>query len=322
MSTLQDLRFKLQKRIARLDGVGPDGLGNELIRFFDFFDSNVVLRACAESLHKTFPTIEAQIDEALKKQEMIEGATESESAAIARVVLRRLARPDDGHFHFTQYVHFTGAIAQMLDRFREGFLTPFYEYIDEHIEDRNIVLAELIRFKHLAEWFRAKDLWEKWKSDSRAGERHLAFSVYEFLYEQGIDFHIEPTSASGEADMVSAQGSASPLVADVKIFDPDSGRNSSYIKKGIHQVFYYLQDFHQPIGYVVVFKGTSKQLDLQVSGNSSVEVPFFTVGDKTIFLIQIDIYPHQESASKRPIPETEVISEDELRSETQTNSAT
>jgi hypothetical protein len=319
MSTLQDLRFKLQKRIARLDGVGPDGLGNELIRFFDFFDSNVVLRACGESLHKTFPTIEAQIDEALKKQEMIEGVTEAESAAIARVVLRRLTRPDDGRFHFTQYVHFTGSISQMLERFRETFLTPFYEYIDEHIEDRNVVLAELIRFKHLAEWFRAKDLWDKWKSDSRSGERHLAFSVYEFLYEQGIDFHIEPASASGEADMVSSQGSATPLVADVKIFDPDSGRNSSYIKKGIHQVFHYLQDFHQPIGYLVVFKGTAKQLDVQISGNSTVEVPFFTVGDKTIFLIQIDIYPHPESASKRPIPEYEVISENELRSEIQAN---
>jgi len=322
MSTLQDVRFKLQKRVARLDGVKPDGLGNELIRFFEFFDSNHVLRACGESLHKGFPTIEAQLDEALKKQEMIEGATEAESAAIGQVVLRRFARPNDGHFPFTQYVHFTASIADMLDRFREAFLAPFYEYIDEHIEDRKIVLAELIRFKHLAEWFRSENLWEKWKSDSRSGERRLAFAVYEFLFEQGIDFHIEPASASGEADMVSSQASPNPLVADVKIFDPDSGRNASYIKRGIYQVFRYLQDFHQPIGYLVVFKGTSKQLDLQISGSSTAEVPFFTVGDKTIFLIQIDIYPHQESASKRPIPEREIISEHELRSEIQNSSGT
>jgi hypothetical protein len=319
MSTLQDLRYKLQKRIARLETVPSDGLGNELIRFFDFFDSNATLRACAASLRQHFPAIETEIDEARSKQQMIEGATEAESAAIGQIVLRRLARPDDGHFHFSEYVNFTGSISVMLDRFRDAFLAPFYEYIDEHIEDRNVVLAELIRFKHLAEWFRAKDLWEHWKSDTRSGERRLAFSVYEFLYEQGIDFHIEPASASGEADMVSAQGSSTPLVADVKIFDPDSGRAASYIKRGIHQVFHYLQDFHQPMGYLVVFKGTPKQLELQTSGNATIEVPFLTVADKSIFLIQIDIYPHEESASKRPIPDREVISEDEVRSEIQTN---
>jgi len=320
MNTLQDLRYKLQKRVAKLESVGPDGLGNELIRFFDFFDSNPTLRACAASLGAGCPQLENQIDDALKKQQMIEGLTETESAAIGGIVLRRLAVPDNGRFSFTQYVSYTASIAKMLDRFREVFLSPFYEYLDEHIEDRNIVLGELVRFKHLAEWFRSKQLWEKWKSDPKSGERGLALSVYEFLYEQGIEFQIEPASASGEADMVSAQGS-NPLVADVKIFDPDSGRGASYIKRGIYQVYHYLQDFHQPIGYLVVFKGTPKQLNLQLSGSSVCEIPSITLGDKTIFVLQVDIYPHEESASKRPVPDRETLSEEEVKFELRSDSS-
>jgi hypothetical protein len=34
-----------------------------------------------------------------------------------------------------------------------------------------------------------------------------------------------------------------------------------------------------------------------------------TIHDKTIFLIPIDIFPHEESASKRGVPDQDVISE-------------
>jgi hypothetical protein len=319
MSALQDLRYKLQKRVQRLQTVdGPD-LRLELVRFFDFFDSNLTLRACAEGLRAKYPHINEELNGATQQHRVIEGLTEGESAAIGLAVLRKIAISDNAAMPFLTYVELAGSVGKMLDRFRERYLDPFYEYIDEHIEDRNVVLGALIRFKHLAEWFRREQLWNRWKSDPRSGERRLAFAVYEFLYEQGIEFHIEPASASGEADMVSAQNSPAPLVADVKIFDPESSRGSSYIKRGLHQVYRYLHDFNQPIGYLVVFKGAAKQLEVNVTTTLAEEVPYFTLGDKTIFLVQIDIFPHEDSASKRPIPEREIISEVELRSEIESN---
>ena len=319
MSTLQDLRYKLQKRVQRLQIVHADGLSLELVRFFDFFDSNPTLRACAAGLSAKFPHTNEELDTALQKRQGLVGLTEGESAAIGMAVLRRLAVPDGGNMSFFNYVEPAGSSGNMLDRFRERYVDPFYEYVDEQIEDRNLVLAELIRFKHLAEWFRREQLWDRWKNDSQSGERRLAFAVYEFLYEQGIDFHIEPTSASGEVDLVSAQDSPSRLVADVKIFDPSSSRGSTYIIRGFHQVHRYLQDYNQPIGYLVVFKGTEKQLEVNVSTTIGEEVPYLTLGDKTIFIVQIDIFPHERTASKRPVPEREVISEAELRSEIETN---
>ena len=119
--------------------------------------------------------------------------------------------------------------------------------------------------------------------------------------------------------MVSAQHSPNALVADVKIFDPETSRNSSYIKQGFHQVYRYLHDFNQPIGYLVVFKGSEKQLQVNADATPSENIPYLSVGDKTIFLVQIDIFPHDQSASKRPIPEIEIISGSELRSEIESN---
>lgn len=69
------------------------------------------------------------------------------------------------------------------------------------------------------------------------------------------------------------------------------------------------------MGYLVVFKGSDKLLDFSGTTSVSEHVPYLTINDKTIFLVQIDIFPHEESASKRGVPENEVISEAELRAE-------
>lgn len=320
MSTLQDLRYKLQKRVQRLSAAKFDGIRNELVRFFEFFDSNPTLKGVAEELMSKFPRIDEDLDAAFAKRQILEGSTEGEHAAIGLSILRRVTISAD-QIPFLRFVEMVSPFDKALDRFRNRYLDPFYEYIDEQIEERNLVLSELIRFKHLAEWFRRDDLWSRWKSESRSGERKLAFSVYEFPYEQGIDIQIEPASASGEADMVSAQQSSTPLVADVKIFDPGSGRGAAYIKRGFYQVYSYLHDFNQPVGYLVVFKGTDKLLDFSGATNVAENAPYLTINDKTIFVIQVDIFPHEESASRRGVPENEVISETELRAEIEAGSA-
>jgi hypothetical protein len=181
-------------------------------------------------LTSKFPKIGEELDAAFAKRQILEGATEAQHAAIGLHVLRRVSVSTE-QIPFLSSVPMARDFHKALDHFRDRYLDPFYEYVDEHIDERNLVLSELIRFKHLAEWFRRDELWSRWKSQSRSGERAPAFAVYEFLYEQGVDFHIEPCSASGEVDMVSAQHSSTSLVADVKIYDPESSRGSAYIKR-------------------------------------------------------------------------------------------
>ena len=110
--------------------------------------------------------------------------------------------------------------------------------------------------------------------------------------------------------MVASQNSEHPLIADVKIFDPSTSRGSSYIKKGVSQVFTYLEDYNQTVGYLVIFAVSSKTLRV-TDCQSSEGVPSLTIHGKTIFLIQIDIYPHEQSASKRQ-EDVELVTASEL----------
>ena len=55
-------------------------------------------------------------------------------------------------------------------------------------------------------------------------------------------------------------------------------------------------------------------MDYFLGGRSGAvgNIPRITISNKTIFLVEIDIFPHQESASKRPIPDTEVVTVSDL----------
>jgi hypothetical protein len=78
---------------------------------------------------------------------------------------------------------------------------------------------------------------------------------------------------------------------------------------GFYQVYRYLHDFNQPIGYLVVFKGSERLLVFSGRTSNSEQIPYLTINDKTVFLVQIDIFPHDEPANKRGVPEEDVISE-------------
>jgi hypothetical protein len=94
MSSLQDIRFKLQKRIKRLQTIEPIDFGAELIRFWGFFDSNDLLLMTAAELQAAYPNVRAEWD-ALPRGQLLCGTTEAESAAIGYEILRRVAGSDD-----------------------------------------------------------------------------------------------------------------------------------------------------------------------------------------------------------------------------------
>src|SRR5260370_28259485 len=143
---------------------------------------------------------------------------------------------------------------------RELFLEPFYEYVDEHLDDNQAMLYFLRRYKHRCEWFHADRLREAVQKDTQKGERTLAFDLYENLHEQGIDFQIEPHSASGIADLVADQIGEDRVVADAKVFWPEKGKEKPYLISGFHQAYTYARDYNEPCAYLVVFKMCNKDM--------------------------------------------------------------
>ena len=78
-------------------------------------------------------------------------------------------------------------------------------YVDEHLDDQQAILYFLRRYKHRCEWFHAERLRQAVRHDTHKGEKTLALDLYEYMHDQGIDFHIEPHSTSGIPDFVADQ---------------------------------------------------------------------------------------------------------------------
>jgi hypothetical protein len=310
---VQNLRYKLQKRVRRLNSTEFSTFHNALCIFWKFLDSHSILRGICDDL---LARVSNANDSALRicvKHEGLLADNELEQAAMAYCVIRGCIQSGDaraeiqvGHLYESDSKY-----NESIRAFRDQFLEPLYEYIDEQLDDQRAVLALLRRYKHKVEWFGRDALYKRWKDDTQWGERGLAEHLYEYLHDQGIDFHIEPQSASGEADLIAMQKTDDPLIADAKIFDPDRSKGNSYIAKGFAQVYRYTVDFNEPFGYLIVYLTGKHDLRFTLKEKAQ-STPFVVYNNKTIFLMTIDLFPHEEPASKRGALNPVEITEEDL----------
>lgn len=309
---VQNLRYKLQKRVRRLNSVDQSIFPSTLNQFWRFFDGNPTHFGIVEQLMSQFPET-AHIADRILTGETLTGETDEEAAAIGYEILRKCATLGiDQIWTVAQNYGSSGDYKDAVERLREVFLEPFYEYVDEHLDDQRAMLALLLRYKHRSEWFHRDRLWSLIGANPREAEKLLALDLYSYLYDQGIDFTIEPSSLTGAIDLIAAQGSNDPLLADTKIFDAD-GRSRAYIRKGFNQIYTYAQQFNEPFGYLIIFKTTDRDLRFSLSSPSR-SIPSVVYNHKTIFLITIDIYPHPKPVSQRdPIRAVEITEEELIR---------
>ena len=274
-----------------------------------------MLAAVAEQLRTCFPDATARaanLIEQLHRGPVELPDDEREWAAVAYGVLRQFAGEQDSRA-VARYVPMQSGSKynEFLEAFNALYFDPFYEYVDERLDDPRFVLSQLIRFKHLCEWFRRAELFQLWSNDTRRGEKLLGMKLYEFLFTEGIRIHIEPWSISGEADMVSSQEGPERLVAEAKIFNTERSKGADYIVQGFRQIYQYTLDHNEPTGYLVIFNTGNKQLRFAVSG-AGEPVPYIIVSHKTIFFLVIDIFPYDTTASERPKPEIAEITEAQI----------
>ena len=188
----------------------------------------------------------------------------------------------------------------MLRDFTEGVVDPLINFLHDRIDDGGNVLHLIERFKLKAEWFRREELYNLYENNTSVGERNLDRELRASLFEGGVDYpFLQPSSPSGEADIVALLGSDDPLVLEVKVFDPQSSKGKSNLKQGFHQVVKYSNDYNQSLGYLVIFNCSGRPLVISPDEPSEPEFPpRLNYGGKTFFAIPVDIHPDTVSASK------------------------
>jgi len=297
---LQDLRYKLQRRVRRLNGLGHQLFHLVLRQVWGFVESNQVLMGVLDELEHREPLAEHEASLICGGQARA-GESEDENAAICMHVIRNCVRNDTAKMPevaIGSRYGGGGEFDESVQCFCTTFVEPLYDYLDEHLDDQRAILATLVRFKHRCEWFHRERVHALWEQDQGHGEGRLSKELYEYLYEHGVEFVVEPQSVSGRADFVSPDSAKEPLVADVKIFSPDKGKGKPYLVSAFAQVYQYALDHNHPFGFLVIFNTSGKDLNL-VFAHQNDTVPFVTHNHKTVFFVVIDVFPYGASASKR-----------------------
>lgn len=305
---LQHLRFALQKRVRRLNSCEYQFFHSALVQFWNFVQAQPHFQGVLAKLDAEAQTYTEELDGLVKNSQGIPVfETEADARGFTfRLVQHCAKQPVGGHgmpeVGIGRAVSRASKHGEALDSFREAYLEPFYELLDESLDNQAAVLSLLLKYKRRVEWFERESV----STLASSGERALAKHLYGYLFDQGLSFHIEPQSASGEADLV-----AQELVLDAKVFDAGR-RGTAYIRSGVHQLLTYARDFHQPVGYLVIYRTCPEDLQFSFERSDAL-VPFIQLAGRTLYLLVVDICEHEASASKRGTLRTCEIQESELR---------
>lgn len=197
----------------------------------------------------------------------------------------------------------------------EMLINPVIEFFHDRIDNSNSILYLLEKYKKRVEWFKRKELFEKYKTATKEYEQVLEDDFRLFLFDQGIDYPFStPKSFSGRADLVGLIDTEEPLIAEIKIYDSEKGYRKDRIFSGLSQIVKYTNDYNKDCGYLVVFNIDESEIVFKFSVEQKRFPPRITINNKTYYFVVVNLY-HDFTASKVGKTKTVEINEDELLNE-------
>ncbi|MCZ2268629.1 MAG: McrC family protein [Ignavibacteriales bacterium] len=207
-------------------------------------------------------------------------------------------------------------VEDVIELLRDVAIDGLFEYLDEQLDSRNILYGLLLKYKQRSEWFYRERLrsYADIGLEGYSGERALAVDLQEYIFNQGVEFSVEPKSKVGRPDLILVAPEGKKVVVETKYIRKDSSRASvvNLLKSAFHQVFVYCQMYNEPDGFLVIFMNDNKRISMdleQIDG-----LGYFKIGGKIIYPILITI-TDEDWASKLGEATELNISKDELKTE-------
>lgn len=313
---LQTLRYRLQRRIRRLNGIDWQHFAPALKQTWPFIRKSELFMAMLEPVLRYRSGLDESAQKVLSGQP-VTGDTELENVGIAFHVLDLVATSGNAENLITDIGFQCGQVDDSSDAvgaFRDLFLEPLYEYLDEQLDTQRAVCALLVKYKHRTEWFARSEM-QALLQDSGRGEKRLAADLYRYLYDQGLDFHIEPSSASGETDLLAQQTGEQRLVLDAKVFNPEDSKGKSYLVSAFNQIYTYARDYNESAGYLAIYQTVPVEPRFTFASSDCV-FPYLEHNGKVIYFVVIDICDYPTSASKRGQAKVVQVTREDLVSAT------
>jgi hypothetical protein len=194
----------------------------------------------------------------------------------------------------------------MYEDFYEQVLVPLCSYIDERIDDGDLLLYMLSRYQRECNWFQKVEL-QRLLDNTQSNKLEEAFDEHlrSWLFREGIDYPFStPRGPSGRADIVVWEGEE-PLALEVKVFD-GADRDLGHVAQGLWQSQRYAHDYGKPFGYLIVFNTSGNLLGFD-QNVASGGPPCVVVCGINVFAITINVFENRLSASKEKPLETKLV---------------
>lgn len=306
---LKAARVKLQERKNTCMRSSYESATSYLGMFLSFVRSDPVIKAVVGELAVTAQQKFADPNQLVDagNRSLRVPANEHDCAAFHLRAIEVLADPNGEFPEYSMIFRSPGtnSFQDMYDNFAGQILVPLCSYIDERIDDGDLLLYSLSRYQRECSWFEAAALDSlATVAPSNKLEEVLDQHLRSWLFREGIDYPFStPKSPSGRADIVVWQGEE-PLAIEVKVYDGEN-RDLGHVSQGLWQAQRYAHDYSKPFGYLVVFN-TSPHLLAFENNVSKDGPPCVEVGGLNVFAIVVNVGPRPSASKEKPI-ETKVV---------------
>jgi hypothetical protein len=304
--TLRRLREKLESRRTRMLEADLSTFYPQLKRLWAFLHADTLIKGAIVPIQQRKLHVNHLVTQVTYNRPPVAdmyAESDLDHAAVAYNILAEAVRVELLYQNVLSSFSVEGS---PLSTIKDRLIQPLFDYLAEALDEQQVVLGHLLRYAQRCEWFDRQQL-----HTAAAGHRNeakgqgkrsqvealLKTGLYRYLHDQGIDFVIEPYSDRGEIDLITDQRGPAPKYIEVKVFD-NQDKDKAYLQAGFHQLVTYLDQYKAPVGYLAVYKLCQERLEFERDGEVQM-VPFITHYGKTVFLVVIDLYPHDKPVSQR-----------------------
>jgi len=314
----QRVAEQLTRKCNRLSQAVMDTYQTESKYLFDYLQKTPQLRGIVQEIADTTPELipTEWINTHFSDNEFQLPDTEVAAAKVCLEILRVCATEKQGFMRYIHNVSQERNVNLSLHELTRLVIVPAIQYILNQMRASTNALYLVEKYKRRTEWFRKENLRNRIIADTKQSEYIADSDLREYLFNQGIDYPFStPSSVSGRADIIANTGDEHLLVIEIKLFDPSRNYDRGYIRKGFRQVFDYMNDYNQTVGYLVVFNLSQNSILFQTKIADRQWPPRIEVDHRTIYLVEIDVSENTLSASKRKTLQPYKIEEGYLTSE-------
>ena len=193
-----------------------------------------------------------------------------------------------------------------------SFLKSIVDYLSDSLENTNLALYLLEKYKKRTEWFTHQKLLEAYKQATKNYEQIFEDDLRLFLFDQGIEYPFStPKTPLGRADIVGELENPNPLIVEIKIWDSEKSYRINRVIEGFSAIVGYSNAYHKSVGYLVIFNCEQIEIEFELENPRKDFIPMIQIGEKSYFLIVVNLN-FDTSASNLGKLKTVQIKESEL----------